>query len=292
MRPAPNCFSIIFTGPEFTMVRLFSDSTVQNAAFLAHLASAAYKDVPQSYDLWSELGMNCCQIFASGDMASRGFVAADDYDIYLAFRGTDDIKDFITDINILMVRGYGGRVHKGFSDALESVWEKVREIYRELKEEKPDAKIWVTGHSLGGALAMLCGQRLIDEKLIDPASIAVFTFGQPRVGDDAFSQNYRANLCRFYHRYDIVPAVPPPEIMPEFTHVGDHLWLSGKAGKVQNKPFNWVPLTVQATINQLLQTIRIQKKPHWVTVLGGAVLVSRGISDHGMKKYLQALNSQ
>lgn len=273
------------------MALSFSDRPQKNAAYLAHLAAAAYKDIPQTYDSWGELGLPRCQIFSSDNMATKGFLAMDDSDIFIAFRGTDDIKDMITDINILMVKGYGGRVHKGFADALESVWSRVQSALKLFQKEKPNAKIWVTGHSLGGALAILCGQRLVAEKWIKPEQVAVFTFGQPRVGDKAFADNYPANLCRFYHRYDIVPAVPPPELTPDFIHVGQHLWLSGKAGVLQEKPFNWVPLTVQAAITQLLQTIRSPKGTHWVALLGGAILVNKGIKDHGMSNYVALLKN-
>lgn len=69
--------------------------------------------------------------------------------------------------------------------------------------------IYVTGHSLGAALAILCAADLVVVGKLPVAG--VYTFGGPRVGNLAFSQWYNQNIApevfRFTHRHDIVPHV-------------------------------------------------------------------------------------
>lgn len=262
---------------------------IENALFLGKLAQAAYVDNPKEYSGWEELGIKRLQLFASDDFTARGFVAADEDNTYLAFRGTDDVKDFLMDINVLAIKGYGGRVHKGFSDALESVWKKVAPLLRaNMLENRP---IWITGHSLGGAMALLAGQRLIAENFSSKSNTFVVTFGQPRVGDAEFSQNYPANLCRFLHRHDLIPAVPPKELSPDFTHIGDNLWLTGENGQIESKPSDWTASLVNFGITLVLNTLKYPTQQNWLVYFGNALLLARGIDDHRMKNYLREIEA-
>lgn len=98
------------------------------------------------------------------------------------------------------------RIHQGFSTAYVSVRPQIREYLN----SKDITKIIVTGHSLGGALATLCGfdlQRLFSDK----APVTVYTFGSPRVGNGAFIRAYNRrvpNTFRFVFGKDMVPGVP------------------------------------------------------------------------------------
>ena len=58
-----------------------------------------------------------------------------------------------------------------------------------LLQEKPNAKIYLTGHSLGGAAVTLFAARLIDMG-VKPEQIEVITFGAPTAGNDAFVKKY------------------------------------------------------------------------------------------------------
>lgn len=93
----------------------------------------------------------------------------------------------------------------------------VRNRLRSLLQEHKDAKFVVTGHSLGGALAILFPAVLLlqDEHELMGRLLAVYTFGQPRVGDRKLGKFMEAHLCRRVPRYfrvvycnDIVPRLP------------------------------------------------------------------------------------
>jgi hypothetical protein len=106
-----------------------------------------------------------------------------------------------------------GKVHSGFYGALRKVWGvtlPAGEILPRRLVNRGSKRIWITGHSLGGALAELCAaQALFVSKI--PVQ-GVYTFGQPRVGTKDFADAVNAKLgsgiFRFVNDRDIVPRVP------------------------------------------------------------------------------------
>jgi hypothetical protein len=93
--------------------------------------------------------------------------------------------------------------------------------------------LWFTGHSLGGALAMLAGAKMYFEA---PRLLAdgIYTFGQPRTCDrllaGAHNKAFTSRTYRFVNNNDIVAQVPPE---PVYHHV-DALRYIDAAGKVHN----------------------------------------------------------
>jgi triacylglycerol lipase len=82
--------------------------------------------------------------------------------------------------------------------------------------------LWITGHSLGGALAVLAGGACAyDPDTLLPVN-GVYTFGQPRVGLHDFCNNIELKFGRVYYRFvnnrDVVPRVPPRAF--DYTHTG------------------------------------------------------------------------
>jgi pimeloyl-ACP methyl ester carboxylesterase len=139
----------------------------------------------------------------SGFIASRGPV------LVLAFRGTSSFKNFITDGNFRRVaadRGQG-TVHDGFKSALDSVWDQIQSALGPPQAQARE--IWVTGHSLGAALAQLAALRLHEAGY---RVRNVYTFGTPRIGDRDFVDHYDRLLAAksFPHINvnDVVTRVP------------------------------------------------------------------------------------
>ncbi len=126
-------------------------SDLDSALYLAHAANAAYCDNPrQQYPRFAELGFDTTLVFASRPaLDTFGFVAANEAHLVLAFRGTDDRPDWITNLMGEMVPWDQGMVHEGFAGALESVWGQVDQYIGQLLGSQ---QVWVCGHSLGGAL--------------------------------------------------------------------------------------------------------------------------------------------
>ena len=123
---------------------------------------------------------------------------------FVAFAGTDPLKpqDVITDINTgVTTEG----LHQGFSEAAGAVQDKVEDAITRGGAGKP---LFFTGHSLGGALAMISAMRTRAAQIT-----AVYTFGGARAGDqqffDSYAPNLRSSTFRLVHGTDIVPSVPP-----------------------------------------------------------------------------------
>jgi len=53
-----------------------------------------------------------------------------------------------------------------------------------------DYDFFITGHSLGGALASICAMDLIVSGQIPAERLMIYTLGQPRVGDPAWAAAY------------------------------------------------------------------------------------------------------
>jgi len=100
--------------------------------------------------------------------------------IVLSFRGSDNIDNWITDLSISKT-DYplceGCKVHSGFFSAWEDIKHEVLSAVTNWRTFHPDADIYVTGHSLGGAMAVLASAE------IQQGVHSLYTFGEPRVGN-------------------------------------------------------------------------------------------------------------
>ena len=105
----------------------------------------------------------------------------------LAFRGTERLHDWITDLDLSWADTGLGMVHEGFWRAAQSIVETVWLHYPPPPPAGIPGPMILTGHSLGGALAVLVGWLLARKGY--PVA-AVVTFGQPRVGDAQWAGSY------------------------------------------------------------------------------------------------------
>lgn len=169
---------------------------------------------------------------------TQGYVATDNRNkrMLIALRGTESFADWLT--NLQVVRDPGpcrSSVHEGFQDALHAASLRVGKI---LGEELVDHEIWLTGHSLGGALASLLAAELLDMKL--PVG-GLFTFAAPRAGDSDLASCLDKKLelkahWRIVNEDDMVPHLPPKWL--GFLHAGNRVLLMN-SGKVRKDPRSW-----------------------------------------------------
>ncbi len=125
--------------------------------------------------------------------------------IALAFRGTEknSIKDIKTDLDAVQTPSEnGGNVHKGFKKAFEII---LSEITDRLKSEGlSQLPLFLTGHSLGGALATVAAKNIKHEGGL----AACYTFGSPRVGDLEWSVGIKTPIYRVVNSVDVVTMLP------------------------------------------------------------------------------------
>lgn len=164
---------------------------------------------------------------------TQGFVARRERTIVVAFRGTEPVNavDWLSDVNyhhrwlvpknpprlglapgVAPARVQGG-VHGGIGYALDEVLDPMVKAVQTFRKNGAD-RIFCTGHSLGGALAVL-GAAVLRLGLDLPVA-GVYTYGQPRVGDPDFCGAFDEALGNVTFRYvngsDIVPHVPPAQL--------------------------------------------------------------------------------
>jgi pimeloyl-ACP methyl ester carboxylesterase len=184
-----------------------------NARFLAGVAAATYQPHAEFADCTTT-------VVASQTTDTRALVACDGVDCVAAFRGTQDLRNWLTDLDCAFTRLGNLRVHRGFYEALESVQDDLKTAISGTQYQR----LWLTGHSLGGALAMLCARAW------DGAVEGVYTFGQPRAGDAAFRDDYNHHLgartFRVIHADDIVARVP--WLLGAYRHAGHEIVFGNK----------------------------------------------------------------
>lgn len=137
--------------------------------------------------------------------ATQAFVAYGDEIAVLAFRGTeaDRIGDIKADANATQATcPTGGRVHSGFQRQYDDAETAIEDALNlEAVKGKP---LFITGHSLGGAVATIATRRLDATRQI----AACYTYGSPRVGTEEWVWRIKSPIYRIVNSADPVPMVP------------------------------------------------------------------------------------
>lgn len=221
---------------------------VRNAQFLAIASDLAYLPQDQGGPAFQEqLGLEAV-LFSVGN--TQAFEAHDDEHIVVAFRGTespttiDGLKDwFVTNAaNFLILpegrmgtdfaaAGVGARFHQGFINAIADIWDPVFEKVQ-AERARNDRPLWLTGHSLGGALALLAAW-LFQRKFVPVHQI--YTFGGPMIGNDhaakAINLAYPNKIFRYVDLIDPIPKLPTVSLADNtFIHCEREIGLGAAQG--------------------------------------------------------------
>ena len=215
------------------------------------------------------------------------FIASTKYEVLLAFRGTVDVKDWLRDLTLFSIETDYGSVHRGFYVGFQQVRKRI--VGELAKASAVDKKLFITGHSLGGALATIAAAELCHEF----SNIAVYTFGQPAVGKRDFKAHIDRNVSRF-HRIvnddDIVAKVPPG-----YVHCGEvkRFNYSGAIRAITEST-----IASQASMLSLEEFCELQQNLSSSPDLGVVLNVQEGllpipsIADHRLARYLAKIMRQ
>ena len=190
---------------------VYSDSDAQ--ALEGLLATRDNRDLRLLRTVLATGGVELAGALSDPGTDTQGFVAVrrigDEMDMaVVSLRGTENVRDWETNLRHSLTpadfpqpaaNGSTARVHQGFLDAFRSVRDQI-DRYMPCGEGLP---IFITGHSLGGALATLGAAHLSGWGLA-----ACYTFGAPRVGNKGFSRSLRTPVYRVVNPLDTVPLVP------------------------------------------------------------------------------------
>ena len=199
------------------------------AAAMLHFATASYCKTT-SIDAWSCKPCHAAMVAAGGafnataftddDTQGQAFVGAGAGGrlgriIVVAFRGSSNLRNWISDLSIRHISTYkrcdGCEVHAGFYKAWLGLQRDVVSEVMRLLELQPVSRLYVVGHSLGAALAVLAAADFSHAYALNVS--AVYTFGEPRVGNEAFKEFYESAsqeqiTWRVVHHRDPVPKLP------------------------------------------------------------------------------------
>ena len=154
----------------------------KKSSLIKLIARVGYDPDEEKEKLQRELTILKIEILETFDSdGTQAILVSSDTSIALAFRGTEmtSIKDIKSDIKAQPMQcETGGKIHTGFKEAFDKV---ALDIQNTLNKETLKAKpLFITGHSLGGALATIAAKKLSHKGGI----AACYTFGSPRVGND------------------------------------------------------------------------------------------------------------
>lgn len=231
------------------------DGTAAHVA--AVCAGYAYAEEQTVAMMMSRLGLEqnrCLEVSLSVDamfIASTAYLvqSADGRLVVLAYRGTEPANfiNWLLDVDVnpekvsVPLPGAGGeyQLHGGFyRNVLATKVEVVEALRRALGRQSvipggdpvphPMEALYVTGHSLGGAMAALMGVMLVTDPSyasIGAALRAVYTFGQPMLGESRFARACAdhpflgRNVIRYVYEHDVVAELPPTA-SGDFAHFG------------------------------------------------------------------------
>jgi len=149
-------------------------------------------------------------------------------EIVVSFRGSASIRNWIQDLTIHKERtafgGGSGTVATGFYNVYTALQLAVLGQLRSLAQSLSSSyNIYVTGHSLGAAVAALCITDLVVNQ--GYSGVQAITFGEPRVGDSTFADFMNeqvGQITRITHADDIVVHLPLMDF--GFFHETTEIW--------------------------------------------------------------------
>ena len=225
--------------------------TWANVWWLAECALLAYCDEHEVTEALKGTGLEA-QPFRFENY--QAYLIWDDLKVIVAIRGTelpkaktvaafaesafDWIGNFKFRLESWPLLSGGAYVHAGFLRAATGLFDEIAARVNDLTADDQRA-LWLTGHSLGGALATLCAHMFGTVQ-------GVYVFGSPKVGDTAFAAHYDRLLWRFSNSRDAVVTVPPRVpllslVAPQYQHAGRSAWFdSNQAMSIDESPYAFI----------------------------------------------------
>lgn len=263
---------------------------------LATLCEKAYLSPIEAKTAFGTLDFEKCTTIAAD--SNIGYVITSGDTCVIVFRGTDDPGDWIVNVDMRTDRTQHGSAHRGFYRAYSELKPQVDQI---LARDAP-SRVWITGHSLGGALALACAYDL--EENSDHKIVGLMTFGQPIFTKQDLAEyldkQFLGRYAHFVNDADFVPRVPPT-----FSHCGSLVWFTEngirrseakrpvfgapKVGRLEESSAEIKPMS-QREFEQFKADLQRKKTPKRGP--NGEMIVegnSPYIRDHSMGLYLQKI---
>lgn len=179
----------------------------KKSSLLKLIDLVGYDPQEEQKALEEELGTLRMRLVATFDRdGTQAILVSNNRILGLAFRGTEatSLKDIKADAKANITKcDTPGNIHAGFKEAFKKVELLIQNKLNE--DEFQNMPLFITGHSLGGALATIAAKKLSHKGGI----AACYTFGAPRVGDDEWITNIETPIYRLVNAADCVTMLPP-----------------------------------------------------------------------------------
>lgn len=182
------------------------------AELMLELSRRAYDDPIDARAAFQKLGFESETL---NDGSMQGYALAIGDTVVLCFRGTeiDDPSDVLQDLKFIRSRKSGGSIHGGFDSGYVGMH---KQVLKFLDQHKP-ARVWITGHSLGGALSVVCAYYLLQDTKVEIAGI--MTFGQPMTVSKGLAASLDSQIGHKYV-YFINDMDPVARAVEPYVHFG------------------------------------------------------------------------
>jgi len=217
----------------------------QNSLSLAIACDLAYSNKRKINSTVKSWGFNIIDVKSvkkGRDIDTQWYIMDDGKNIVVVFRGSDSGADWFANFQASQDPGplKGTGAHEGFQDAL---YPAVIALTRHVREaEALSKRIWITGHSLGGALCSLYAGMLIENGI---GVYGIYTFASPRPASPDFANQLNKLMSGPHYRVvndgDIVPHLPPE---PFFSHPGKRIILKTRKKEITKK--SWLGQRIAA----------------------------------------------
>ena len=223
----------------------------------AKIAATTYEDPKTSRDKFKAQGYDIVEFFDIKD--AEGYLLKSQDEYVLSFRGTSSASDAIADLKARMrPEAEGAKVHRGFKGELDKLWPSIEKALVGVDH------LYVTGHSLGAAMATIAAHRMQHKVQ------ALITFGSPRVGTKEFVNSLKVTHHRVQNNCDDVTKVPL--LLMGYRHHGTHRYMNF-VGEFKNfTPWQRIKDMVRSRIKARLKGSKYT-----------------GIFDHMMDRYIAKL---
>ncbi|WP_433929417.1 lipase family protein [Sorangium cellulosum] len=155
------------------------------------------------------------------------------------------------------------------------------------KGRHPMERLYITGHSLGGALAVLAAAAICRERSLADVReklCGVYTFGQPMVGDEVFAGVFEpmfgSRLFRHVYRRDVVPHLPP-KTSGKLTHFGREYTAPHTTWELQSTQSHQAPFGLAAILSGAASWVKDQIYP------GARLQFAYSLNDHSPINYVR-----
>lgn len=228
-----------------------SEDEVRQPGFLPGYSVTQYRNIPE---------VEITYLIATEDKSGESVIAV---------RGTSNVENALVDIAVKLKDDTrtGIKLHEGFALGAKRIYQDSQSVLDKSK------KIHLTGHSLGGAVAVILAMYL-DQDGYDVGN--VITFGQPKVTNVAGANKFaHLNLIRVVTPRDLVPLMPPLDPM-DIKNL-DIYWHAGRE----------VLLNTDNTYSVLQGTTSMLR----ATKFTQQMLDEQNLHNHKMDLYLQLIDS-